>query len=608
MLYKMRHLLNAREITIKHSKKTLLDKVSFALKEHDKAVIVGRNGSGKTTLLTILAGENEIDDGELVFASGITIGYLPQEFTLPQDLTIHEVLQQEYNKKHIGSWVEDHLVQGLLRSFDLPEFTSKVSQLSGGQHRRVALLKALLLEPDILLLDEPTNHLDLEMIKSLETIIREYPHACVIISHDRYFVDRIATKIIEIDNKQLHTHKGGYKDFLYSRETRITNNEKAEEKKQDFLRREIEWVHAGVRARGTKNKGRLKAYYDLKKEEVFKRHIDPSLLIPTPPDLGSKVLRAHNVTVKIGDKTILKNFDFKFEAGFKLGLIGPNGSGKTTLLKTITGERKPTIGKVAIGDSTIINYHDQNRQHLNLQKSILDEIAGGAERIEFGTGSVNSYSYLKRFLFNSEQIRTVIQNLSGGEKARVLLAKLFKISSNFLILDEPTNDLDIETLGVLEQSLNDYSGCMILVSHDRYFLNALCTHILSLEGDGTFILSTGNYDDFLRKYKTDSGELELIEETPETAPKASIPTKIILQETTKLTNQETRKLKKELTRLESQIEILELQIADKETKFTDPEFFKQENLNNFVFGIGRDKKQLEVFQTRWLEIGELLGL
>ena len=604
----MRALLNAREITIKQAKKTLLDKVSFALHEHDKAVIVGRNGTGKTTLMTVLAGLNEVDDGELTWATGLRVGYLPQEFSLPREKTIHEVLQAEYARAHAGTWTEAAGVDELLATFALPDFDTYIKHLSGGQHRRVALLKALLLEPDILLLDEPTNHLDLEMIKALEKIIRAYPHAAVVISHDRYFVDRIATKIIEIDEKQLYTHQGNFKDYVYSREVRLSNFEKAEAKRQDFLRREKEWVHAGVKARGTKNKGRLKAYYDLKNRPDFKRRLDPALLIPEPPQLGSKVLRTHSINVEIGGQRIVTDFDFKFEAGYKLGLIGPNGSGKTTFLSTITGRRAPAKGKVVIGDSTVINYQDQNRTGVDLTKSIMQEVSGGAERVNFGNGeSVNVYAYLKRFLFTSAQIRGAVYNLSGGERARVLLAKLFKIPSNFLILDEPTNDLDIETLNVLEKSLQDYPGCLIVVSHDRYFLNAICTHILALDGDGRYTLSTGNYDDYVRKYLvSDEAAQEALEPTPEVAPKPSIPTKIVPEETTRLTNQEERKLKKELARLEAQIAKTEAKIADKEAKFQDPAFFQRENLREFVHTLGKDKQQLELYETRYLEVSEML--
>ncbi len=602
----MRHIVNASEITIKQGKKTLLSKVSFAIQDQDKVVIVGRNGTGKTTLMTILAQENEIDEGDLIYATGLKIGYLPQEFSLPLDQSIHEVLQNEYKKYHLGVWSENHEIQELEKVFKLPPESTLIKHLSGGQHRRVALLKALLLEPDLLLLDEPTNHLDLEMIKALEKIIHNYPKACVLISHDRYFVDQTANKILEIDNQQIHTHRGGFSDYLYSRETRLSNLEKAEEKRQEFLKREREWVVSGVKARGTKNKGRMKRYQEVKKQETFRRRIDPNLLIPEPPVLGSKVLKGINLHIDIAGQHILKDFNFKFEEGYKVGLIGPNGSGKTTFLRTITGELPPTRGKVVIGESTIINYQDQSRSDIDFTKSIMQEVCGGADRIEFGYGSVNSYAYLKRFLFSSQQIRESAFNLSGGERARVLLAKLFRISSNFLILDEPTNDLDIETLNVLESSLRDFPGCMIVVSHDRYFLNNICTHILSLEGDGSYILSTGNYDDFIQKYKSEANPLQE-ESTDEPAPKEAKPRPEKINESeNKLTDQERRKLKKELNRLTGQIAKLESQIQDKEAKFADPEFFKRENLDNFMFSLGRDKKQLELWETRFLEISDII--
>jgi ABC transport system ATP-binding/permease protein len=594
----MRSIINAREITIKQSKNTLLDKVSFSIKEFDKTVIVGRNGTGKTTLMTIIAGLNDIDEGDLIFANDITIGYLAQDFNLPTEITIFDLLQHEYAINNTGTWIENKDIMELTLSFQLPELSSIIKNLSGGQQRRVALLKALLLQPDILLLDEPTNHLDLEMIQKLEAIIQTYPKACIIISHDRYFVDNIATKIIEIDEKKLFTHRGGFKDYLHSRETRLTNLEKAENTKQDFLTRELEWVHAGVKARGTKNKGRMKIYQETKKLPVFKRKIDATLLIPTPSELGSKILQTKKLSIEINDKIIISDFSFKFEKGYRLGLIGPNGSGKTTFLNTLTQKILPTGGKVVIGENTLINYQDQKRSKLDLSKSILEEISGGAERTNFGESTINSYSYIKRFLFSSHQVRSSVNNLSGGEKARVLLAKQIKDNSNFLILDEPTNDLDIETLNVLEKSLSNYQGCMIIVSHDRYFLNAVCTHILSLDGDGKYQLSTGNYDDYIRKYKSKNIDIEVIQDQIQDVKSDKI---------SKITNQENRKLKKEISRLEKQIENLEIQIKDKEEKFTNPDFFKNQNLENFVFSLTRDKKQLEQYQNRWLEISDILS-
>jgi ABC transport system ATP-binding/permease protein len=584
----MTNLITAGEVVIKMGKDVILDHIGFGIEKGQKVVIVGRNGSGKTTLMKVLAGIVEIDEGELHIPRELRIGYLPQGFDLDESKTIHEILDVSHPHIEMAEIAKNRSKWS--RVFSLPAPQTLVKHLSGGQKRRLTLTQSLLLSPDLLLLDEPTNHLDLPMIQELENIINEFEGTCVIISHDRYFVDQVGTAILEIDHKKIYSHKGGFTDYLNHRDQRVENFLKQEEKRQDFLGREIEWVHAGVKARGTKNKGRLRQYYEIKNEEGFKKKIDPLIMIPPSTEMGSKILNLKQVTIEIGGKTIASGLNFRMEEGYRIGIIGANGSGKTTLVKTLLGIHAPQRGKVIIGEQTEFVYMDQNRSVVDEKKTIMNEVSGNAERMPFGETTINSWGYLKRFLFSTDQITSPISHLSGGEKARVVLAKLFKQSGNILVLDEPTNDLDLEMLSVLEESLLTYRGCMLLVSHDRYFLNNVCTHIIALEEGGNCRISTGNYEDYLRKYGSENSHEESDPLLTITEPKNH-----------HITN------KKAITRLEKTIGGLEKEIAGLKSIFTDPQAYLKhgaKKLTEIEKEISVKTRELDGKMMEWLEIME----
>jgi ABC transport system ATP-binding/permease protein len=585
----MTNLITAGEVVIKMGKDVILDHIGFGIEKGQKVVIVGRNGSGKTTLMKVLAGIVEIDEGELHIPRELRIGYLPQGFDLDESKTIHEILDVSHPHIEMAEIAKNRSKWS--RVFSLPSPQTLVKHLSGGQKRRLTLTQSLLLSPDLLLLDEPTNHLDLPMIQELEKIINEFEGTCVIISHDRYFVDQVGTAILEIDHKKIYSHKGGFTDYLNHRDQRVENFLKQEEKRQDFLGREIEWVHAGVKARGTKNKGRLRQYYEIKNEEGFKKKIDPLIMIPPATEMGSKILNLKQVTIEIGEKIIASGLNFRMEEGYRIGIIGANGSGKTTLVKTLLGIHPPERGKIIIGEQTEFVYMDQNRSVVDEKKTIMNEVAGNAERMPFGETTINSWGYLKRFLFSTDQITSPISHLSGGEKARVVLAKLFKQSGNILVLDEPTNDLDLEMLSVLEESLLTYKGCMLLVSHDRYFLNNVCTHIIALEENGNCRISTGNYEDYLRKY----GNNENVKEESDPLLTITEP------KNHHITN------KKAITSLEKTIGGLEKEIAGLKSIFTDPQAYLKhgaKKLMEIEKEINIKTRELDGKMMEWLEIME----
>jgi ABC transport system ATP-binding/permease protein len=586
----MSQLITAGEVVIKMGKEIILDHVGFGIERGKKLVIVGRNGAGKTTLIKVLAGLIEIDEGEIQKPKDMTVGYLSQTFDLDESLSIGEILDISHPRVESSEIAKNRSQWS--RIFQLPHNNTRISHLSGGQKRRLALTYSLLLSPDLLLLDEPTNHLDIVMIRQLENIIRSYSGTCVIISHDRYFVDKIGDGILEIDNKKVYSHTGGFSDFLQHRESRIVSLERQEEKRQDFLEREIEWVHAGVKARGTKNKGRLREYYEIKNQDGFKRKVDPLIMIPPSTEMGSKILSLKHLSVSAGDKTLANDLNFRIEKGYRIGIIGANGAGKTTLVKTLLGINPPSRGKVVIGDQTEFIYMDQDRQVIHENHTIMKEVAGNADRISFGEKTINSWGYLKRFVFSTEQITSPISHLSGGEKARVTLAKLFRKSGNFLVLDEPTNDLDLEMLSVLEQSLLQYSGCMMVISHDRYFLNAICTHVIALDGIGGCTISTGNYDDFVRKY----GELGSEESQ---TPSHYIPIKDPKPHHIANT--------KAIKQLEKTIGALEKELEDLKAVFRDPQAYLKYGAKKLVSieeEIQEKTRLLDTKMFEWLEIQE----
>ena len=516
-------LLSANEIRLAYGHQTLLDGVTVAISGGEKVGLVGRNGCGKTSLLKILANENQADSGELSARRGLRIGYLPQEFELDPGLSVYDniaagaadvasaVTRYENGDgseseladlltliEHTDGWNLDARIKSLSNALFTPPLESEIGPLSGGEKRRVALCSALASQPDLLLLDEPTNHLDSESIRWLEDFLKTYTGAVIFVTHDRYFLNVIATRIIEISQGKAYSHPGNYTAFLESKAARQEIAENTEKKRQKFLKDELKWVKAGVKARTTKSRSRLNAFYEVKDQDAFVPEGEIDLLIPPPPRLGNTIVDLEDVSITLGDRTLFRHMNLSLEEGQCTGVVGKNGVGKSTLLKICLQQLEPTSGKAILGKQVKINYIDQSRMQLDGTGSLLDEISDGNEKIEFGDENIGARAYLRRFLFSDERINERVDLLSGGEHARLMLAKVLKTGGNLIVLDEPTNDLDLQSLRILEEALAAFRGTILVVSHDRYFLDRICDQIVAFEDDGVKV-TPGNFSYYLEK-------------------------------------------------------------------------------------------------------------
>ena len=396
-------------------------------------------------------------------------------------------------------WNLEHRIKSLITNLHAPESDRVVGTLSGGEKRRVALCRALLARPDFLILDEPTNHLDTGSIEWLEDFLARYAGTCLFVTHDRYFLDRVATRIVELSRGQFISYDGNYTDYLLARAQRQAVEEAQEHQRQKFLKRELQWVRKAPRARRTQSVDRVERYFEMAAQEAPEADLDVELIIPTPPKLANRIIELRDVSMELGGRTLFQHVNLNLVAGERLGVVGRNGLGKSSLLKLILQELPAASGAVEIGARTQINYVDQNRLLLDDEKTVWEEVGSGGEHVMLGEQNITLRAYLRRFLFSEERINMKISQLSGGERSRVLLAKILKRGGNVLMLDEPTNDLDLGTLRLLEEALVAFGGCVIVVSHDRYFLNRVCTSILAFEGEGRVSYSVGNYDYYLEK-------------------------------------------------------------------------------------------------------------
>ena len=498
-----------------------------------KIGVLGLNGSGKSTLLRIIAGVDKEYVGETVLSPGYSVGFLEQEPRLDNTKTVREIVEQgvqetvdllkefddinngfasadeekmtallerqgEVQEKldALGAWDLDARLEMAMDALRCPAGDTPVNVLSGGERRRVALCRLLLQQPDILLLDEPTNHLDAESIGWLEQHLKKYAGTVIAVTHDRYFLDNVAGWILELDHGRGIPWEGNYSSWLGQKQERLRREEKAESQRQKTLERELEWIRMAPRARHAKSKARINAYESLLAQETERLGRELEIYIPPGPRLGNVVIEATDVTKAYDDNVLVENMTFALPPGGIVGVIGPNGAGKTTLFRMITGQEQPDGGKIRIGETVKLGYQDQSRESLDPNKTIWEEISDGQDMIELGKRQVNSRAYVARFNFSGTDQQKKVGSLSGGERNRVHLAKMLKSGANVLLLDEPTNDLDVNTVRALEEALENFAGCAVVISHDRWFLDRIATHILAFEGDSRVVFFDGNYTEY----------------------------------------------------------------------------------------------------------------
>jgi ATP-binding cassette subfamily F protein uup len=617
----MSTILNATDVTVRYNERAILDAATLAIDESQRIGLVGRNGCGKTTFLKLLAGLQSPDSGEVIRRRELVVSYLAQDFTLdpaldvranvragakhvldliaefeslPADSKRHEVL--EHRIQSLEGWTLDSRIEAALSHLNCPPGDRAITNLSGGEKRRVALARAIVSRPDFLILDEPTNHLDPESIEWLAEFLENFGGTFLVVTHDRYFLDRVVNRIVELCDGKFWWHDGNYTDYLLDKAERQAADAVVEHKRQMFLKKELEWVRTGPRAQRSKQKNRFERYYDTAAQEGPAIEEDMELVIPPPPQLGNRTVELTNLGMTLGDRQLFSGFSFNFENGKRIGICGRNGLGKTTLLKIIIGQLSPTDGTVKIGPLTKFNYVDQSRMQLNDERTVLDEASDGTEFVLWGESRISVRSYLKRFLFADDRIVTQVRKLSGGERSRLLLAKILKAGGNFLILDEPTNDLDLPTLRVLEEALIAFPGVVCVVSHDRYFLNRVCTDILAFEGDGKIHHSVGDYEYYIEKKQrlasTAPKREEFKAQAPETKPK--------LVKTRKLSFKEQR----ELEGMESQIQAVDAEILRIESLFASPDFHRAHGAqtNQLTADLAAAKEKLNQLYARWEEL------
>jgi energy-dependent translational throttle protein EttA len=525
-------------------KRIILRDISLSFFPGAKIGVLGLNGSGKSTLLKIMSGVDKDIEGEARAQAGIKVGYLPQEPLLDEAKTVREVVGEgvgdvqglidrfnaisdrfaepmsddEMNKlmeeqakmqdkiDAVGGWELERKLEIAADSLRLPPWDAVVGKLSGGEKRRVALCRLLLSKPDMLLLDEPTNHLDAESVAWLEHFLEEYPSTVIAVTHDRYFLDNVAEWILELDRGHGIPWQGNYSSWLEQKEQRLAQEERQQDALAKTLKRELEWVRTNPKARQAKSKARLQRYEELASQEFQKRNETNEIYIPPGDRLGDLVIECKNVRKGYGDRLLIDSLSFNLPAGGIVGIIGPNGAGKTTLFRMLSGVEKPDGGEIRLGPSVKLAYVDQSRQALNDKNTVWQEISGGLDLIKVGNYETSSRGYVGRFNFKGVQQQQVIGDLSGGERNRVHLAKVLKAGGNVLLLDEPTNDLDIETLRALEDALVAFPGCAVVISHDRWFLDRIATHILAFEGDSQVVWFEGNYQEYVEDHKKRKGE------------------------------------------------------------------------------------------------------
>jgi ATP-binding cassette subfamily F protein uup len=613
-------LLSANEIRLAYGPQLLLDGVTLTVSPGEKVALVGRNGCGKTSLLKILAQENEPDSGEISRRRGLRVGYLPQEFELDpaatvltniesgasdlveamrryetgegSDKELHELLDFI---QHADGWNLETRIKSLAGALHSPPLDALVGPLSGGEKRRVALCSALASQPDLLLLDEPTNHLDSESTGWLEDFLRGFPGAVVMVTHDRYFLETIATRIIEISHGKAHSHPGNYAAYLESRALRQQIASQGERRRQRFIRAELEYVRAGVRAQRSKSKKRLETFYQIAGQETPPEEREMDLLIPPAPELGNNAIELVNAGVRFEEngRWIFRNLDLSLRPGECTGIVGRNGAGKSTLLRVCLGEQTPTEGTATLGKRVVFNYIDQGRMKLNGANTVLEEIGGDGGAIPFGSREIPVRSYLRRYLFDDVRMNDRVDKLSGGERARLMLAKVLCRGGNVLVLDEPTNDLDLGSLRMLEEALAAFDGTILVVSHDRYFLDRICDRIVAFE-EGGIHAQPGNFSYYLEGKKARESHYASMAFSKKSEPTAKPPPK------RKLSYRE----KEELEGMEQTILEAENLAAELEALLNDADFqtTRASEAPAVVSKLESQRREIDRLYARWEEL------
>jgi ATP-binding cassette subfamily F protein uup len=612
-------LISANGLALAFGAAPLLTEVTLSVAPGEKVGLVGRNGCGKTSLLKILTGEDAPDAGEVFRRREMRVGYLSQEFELAGDQTVQQNI--EAGVADLLDWIaryeagtgsdEEHaeLLHQIERAdgWDLqsrivasahalgaPPLDALVGPLSGGEKRRVALCRALAAQPDLLLLDEPTNHLDAESIRWLEEYLQRFAGAVIFVTHDRYFLNVIATRIIELDGGRAYSHPGNYTAYLESKAIRQQIAEQNERRRQRFLKFELEWVRSGARAQRTKAQHRMRAYYQLAGMEAPPEEREMDLLIPPAPELGNTAVDLEDAGAKFGDRWLFRHLTFNLKPGQCTGVVGRNGVGKTTLLRLCLGERAPDAGMVTVGKKVTFNYIDQARMQLTDTNTVLQEIAGGGDSVMFGSQSMSARSYLRRFLFPDDRINQKVEVLSGGERARLMLAKVLKRGGNVIVLDEPTNDLDLPSLRMLEEALADFDGSVLVVSHDRYFLDRICDQIVAFEDGGVYV-QPGNYSYYLEKRLERERPVVSAPEPTPAAPSKPKPRKLTFKE------------QRELAGMEAAILAAETRLTELEQTLNDPGFYvtRAKEAAALIAELEAAKVEVARLYARWAELDQI---
>ncbi|MDG1793059.1 MAG: ABC-F family ATP-binding cassette domain-containing protein [Flavobacteriaceae bacterium] len=615
--------LNVEHISKSYGELILFEGLSFSIHKDQKIAFVAKNGTGKTSILNILSGKDAPDTGQIIYRKGLRTTFLPQEPNLDQELTVEKTIFNSDNPilkvintyhaalenpedtslyqtafddmERYQAWDFETQYTQILFKLKLENLDQKVSALSGGQQKRLALANTLLSKPDLLILDEPTNHLDLEMIEWLESFFAKENITLFMVTHDRYFLERVCSEIIELDEGSIYNYKGNYSYYLEKKEERIEREAIETNKSKQLFKKELGWMRRQPKARTTKSKSRIDDFYEIK-ERASKRRNDHQVQLEINMErLGSKILEIHNVSKAFDDKVILDKFDYVFQRGERIGIIGKNGTGKSTFLNMITGGLKPDSGKIIQGETLKFGYYTQDGIKPKPQQKVIDVVREFGDYIPLTKGKqISAQQLLERFLFSRKKQYDFVEKLSGGERKRLYLCTVLIQNPNFLILDEPTNDLDIVTLNVLENFLLDFPGCLLVVSHDRYFMDKIVDHLFVFRGGGKVEDFPGNYSDF-RTYE-------------DSVPVASTPKKIaskkdnIIQSEAKLSFNE----QKELKNLESKLKSLEFDKKELEAKFLVPDI-DMEAINSLSEELKTIQQIIEDKELRWLELNEKLN-